>query len=368
MLLKKKISIFFITLLILFLENISYADECSIRPKIKVGIVENNFIDYSYYIYYALDKYSLEYDVEFELENIENNPNNFDIIFGDYKDLSKLSIKEILLPKHVSDFYEKNQIKININLLPLDLDTFIILSKEKHKYLNFEDFSNYFSPLKYSLGMSFKNKKNIINILKYNLEEEIIDPRNLSFESNMIAFSNIFKSLNKNLIESNFSEIYSSYENNENIFTLFNDGILFYKNVEYKSFQLFPKSKYIWDQKNGIFLNNDNNNVKPYSFYGLSAYVNNINNIGFACYMMNDEIRVKGFTDFNIQLSPFSNNDTYKLQNMITKEYKRILDNKYKFIQKEIDLGSNISNENIKNMIFSEFKFEDLYEFNNYLN
>lgn len=366
MLLKRRISFFFISLIILFLGNLLYAEECSIRPKIKVGIIENDFIDYSYYIYYALGKYSLEYNVEFQLEKIENNTDTFDIIFGEYKNLSKLTTKEILLPKYISDFYGKNQIQINNNLLPLDLDTFIILSKEKHNSFNFEDFSNYFSPIKYSLGMSFRNERNIINLLKYNLEGEIINPKNLSFESNIISFSNIFKSLNKNLIESNYSELYSSYENNENIFTLFNDGILLYKNIEYESFQLFPKNKYKWDSKNGLFLNN--NNIKPYSFYGLSAYINNFNNIGFACYMMNDEIRVKGFKDFNIQLSPLSNNDIYNLQNTISNEYEIILDNKNKFIQEGIDLENNITDKNIKNIIFGKYKYEDLYMFDNYLN
>ncbi len=366
MLLKKKFKIFlFVFFTIIYVKHLS-AEDCPIKSKIKVGILGNDFIDYRYYIYYVLDKYSLEYNVEYEFEDVKNNPDNFDIIFGEYNDLSNLSVRKISLPSKISDFLDKNQIQINNNLIPLDLDTFVLLSKKSDEVINFEDFSNFFSSVKYTLGMSFKNDNHLLNLLKYTLEEENINPENLSFESNMNLFSTVFKNSNKNLIESNYYEVFSSYENNENIFTLFNDGILLYKDIEFKTYQLFPKSKFKWDQSNGLFINYDN--FKPYSFYGLSAYVNNTNNIGLVCYILNSEIRIKGFTEFNIQLSPFSNEDIYTLENKITDEYQKILSEKNKYIHNDINFENNLDSGKIRNIIFNKLKFSELYEINNYLN
>ena len=58
---------------------------------------------------------------------------------------------------------------------------------------------------------------------------------------------------NKNILDTNFIEIYDSFENKENLFTLFNDGILLYKNLSNNHFRLFPQSEYIWDKNRGVY-------------------------------------------------------------------------------------------------------------------
>lgn len=361
----KSITNIIIFLLFLFHNKQLLAQECNNKPNISVGILENNFIDYSYYIYYALGKYSSENKIQYKIEKVENNPDKFDIIFGEYRDLVNLSMRNVSLPATISDFYNENEIRVTNNLLPLDLDTFIILSQDEVKKINLEDFSNYYSNSKYTFGMSFKINYNILNLIKYNLEEKRIDPLNHSFESNLKLFSSTFKNSNKGLIDSSYPEVYNSYKNKENIFTLFNDGILLYKNIKYKSFQLFPKSKFFWDNENGIFKRREI--LKPYSYYGLSAYINNMGNIGFVCYMLNKEIREKGFRDFNIQLSPLSIKDTYTIEKNISTDYLEILNKKNKFIQTETIIDRHMD-EKIRKIIFNKIKYKDLFDFNNYLN
>lgn len=361
----KRIRNLIISLLIIFYNKQITAQECNIKPVISVGILENNFIDYTYYIYYALGKYSLENNVEYKVEKVKNNPEKFDVIFGEYRDLVKLSLRNISLPNILTDFYNKNEIEVTNNLLPLDLDTFIILSLDESKKFNLEDFSNYYSNLQYTLGMSFKIDHNVLNLINYELEDKRIDLNSHTFESNLKSFTRVFKNSNRSLINSNYLEVYNSYKNKENIFTLFNDGILLYKNIEYNSFQLFPKSKYFWNDEKGIFKKRDI--LKPYSFYGLSAYINNTENIGFICYMIDKDIREKGFREFNIQLSPFSIKDTYSIEKKISSDYREILNKKNKYIQTQSHIDRQIE-EKIKKLIFNKIKYEDLFDFDNYLN
>ena len=53
------------------------------------------------------------------------------------------------------------------NIFPLDLDTFILLSQDDYEKLNFEEFSELYNPIKYTLGMSFKTEEDIINLILY---------------------------------------------------------------------------------------------------------------------------------------------------------------------------------------------------------
>ena len=69
---------------IFFYINISNSKECENNSKLKVGIIENEFIDYKYYLYYSLYNYSLIDSSEFELEVVDNNIDEFDIVFGEY--------------------------------------------------------------------------------------------------------------------------------------------------------------------------------------------------------------------------------------------------------------------------------------------
>ena len=252
------------------------------------------------------------------------------------------------------------------NIFPLDLDTFILLSQDDYEKLTFEKFSELYSPIKYTLGMSFKNKEDIINLILYHLEQPSINLSSLSFELTADLFSKTYENLNKNIINNNFLEVINSYENSENVYTLFNDGILLNKNVDYKSFQLFPKSKYIWNSEEGIF--EESLESKPISFYGFSAYLNNSQGSGLLCYLINEEVRLKAFKDFNIQLSPLSINEVRSIEDELSDSYKKILENKNKNV-----LQPNYSTENknydlFSGLIFGKYKYIDIIDYLDYLN
>ncbi len=237
-----------LTFLCLFIfQKNSIANECLIKKDLNIGLIKNNYIDYKYYLYYALGEYSLKNDIEFTISEVNQNANEFDIIFGEFRDLAKLSINQTQTPNKVLDFYNDNQVEVKENLFPLDLDTFILLSQDDHEKLTFEEFSELYDPNKYSLGMSFKIKEDIINLILYHLEQSSINLSSLSFELTADLFAKTYENLNKNITNNDFLEVYNSYDSSENVHTLFSDGILLNKNIDFKSFQLFPKSKYIWD-------------------------------------------------------------------------------------------------------------------------
>ena len=323
---------FLIFFLLFTISKDSISNECLTKKNLNIGIIEDNYIDYKYYLYYALGDYSTLNDVEFTINKVNHNVNEFDIIFGEYRDLEKLSSKQTEIPDKVLNFYKNNEIEIISNLLPLDLDTFILLSKDKVQKLTFEEFSELYSPIKYTLGMSFLTKEDIINLLIYHLEQPSIDINKVSFELLANLFIKSYKNINKNIINNNFSEVYSSFENSENVFTLFSDGILLNKNTNFESFQLFPKSKYIWSNEEGIF--QQNLETIPLSFFGFSAYLNNFKSSGFLCYLVDEKVRLKAFKDFNIQLGPLSINEVKSIEKELHKEYVNILLNKNKNIFK----------------------------------
>ena len=359
MIFNRLIRIFIFISFLLFSQNV-LPNECITKNKIKIGYIENDYIDYKYYIYYLLSNYSLSKNLEYEFEAANNNLDEFDIIFGEYSDLSKLSLRDIELPSKIKEFYNKNEIEISNNILPLDLDTFIILGDKKYNELYLEEFSNIFSPYKYTLGLSFLRDENIINLIIYNSELDNININNFIIESNISYLKKIFKNMNNNVIRSGYSEVFESYENFENIFTLFSDGILLYKNNNNALFKLFPKSKYIWDEEKGVFINN--NYKKPTSFFGFSAYVNNINNIGLICYMIEPDIRMKAFRDFNIQVSPLSIDEVKNIIHEIPDDYKEILKNKNKYIKKpNYEINYDQYND-IKDVIFNKTNYIDIID------
>ena len=98
--------------------------------------MKNDFIDYRYYLYYELDNYAQENSIDFELNIVDKNINDFDIIFGDYNQLKNFSTAEISLPDQIKKFYEVNGLDIKNNILPLDLDTLIILSNQSYSLKN----------------------------------------------------------------------------------------------------------------------------------------------------------------------------------------------------------------------------------------
>ena len=359
----KVLLIFF--LLFIFHKN-SIANECLIKKHLNIGLIENNYIDYKYYLYYVLGEYSLINDIKFTINEVNQNANEFDIIFGEFRDLAKLSLNQTQIPDRVLNFYNDNDVEVMGNLLPLDLDTFIILSQEDHKKLAFEEFSELYSPIKYTLGMSFKSEEDIINLITYHLEQPSINSNSLSFELTADLFSKTYENLNKNIINNNFLEVFNSYENSENVYTLFSDGILLNKNIDFRSFQLFPKSKYIWDIEEGVF--KESLEIKPLSFYGFSAYLNNSQGSGLLCYLIDEEVRLKAFKDFNIQLSPLSINEVRSIEDDLPESYKKILEDKNKNVLKPNYSSENKNYDLFSGLIFGRYKYDDIINNQDYLN
>lgn len=363
MFLKLKYVLIFV---LVFVTKEILSDECSIKDEIKIGLIENNYIDYSYYLYYTLGKFSKKNLINFEINQVNNNADEFDIIFGEYRDLKKLSTNKIKIPKSVSDFYYNNEIKISDNIFPLDLDTFILLSHDKKTQLNLESLVDVYSPIKYTLGLSFLSNEDIINLLIYQIEKNKINLNSLTFELSVNLLNKIYKNINKNILYSNYLDIYNSYENHENIYTLFSDGVLLYKNLDYQSFQLFPKSNYIWDEEKGYFRQNINQN--PISFYGFSAYVSSTDNSGFLCYLIEEDVRSKTFENFNVQISPLSLYELVNINQDISDEYKTILENKNKFIFNPNYKLEYDNLEIVKDVFFNQNRNYDIFDSTNYLN
>ena len=358
--------VFLIFFLLLVFQKNSIANECLIKKELNIGFIENNYIDYKYYLYYALGEYSLINDVEFTISEVNQNANEFDIIFGEFKDLAKLSLNQTQVPNKVLNFYNDNEVEVMGNIFPLDLDTFILLSKDNYEKLNFEEFSELYNPIKYTLGMSFKTEEDIINLILYHLEQPSINVNSLSFELTADLFSKTYQNLNKNIVNNNFLEVFNSYENSENVYTLFSDGILLNKNIEFRSFQLFPKSKYIWDSDEGVFKKSIDS--KPLSFYGFSAYLNNSQVSGLLCYLIDEEVRLKAFRDFNIQLSPLSINEVRSIEDDLPDNYKKILENKNKNVLKPNYSSNNKNYDLFSGLIFGKYKYDDIIDNQDYLN
>ena len=76
-----------------------------------------------------MGNYALTENIEFEFEYVDNNTEKFDLIFGEYSKLNKLSLTNITLPETLKNFYDSNEILISNNLLPLDLDTYILTTQ-----------------------------------------------------------------------------------------------------------------------------------------------------------------------------------------------------------------------------------------------
>ena len=358
--------VFLIIFLLLIFQKNSIANECLIKKELNIGFIENNYIDYKYYLYYALGDYSLINDVEFTISEVNQNANEFDIIFGEFRDLAKLSLNQTQVPNKVLNFYNDNEVEVMGNIFPLDLDTFILLSQDNYEKLNFEEFSELYNPIKYTLGMSFKTEEDIINLILYHLEQPSINVNSLSFELTADLFSKTYQNLNKNIVNNNFLEVFNSYENSENVYTLFSDGILLNKNIDFRSFQLFPKSKYIWDSDEGVF--KESIESKPLSFYGFSAYLNNSQGSGFLCYLIDEEVRLKAFRDFNIQLSPLSINEVRSIEDDLPDNYKKILENKNKNVLKPNYSLENKNYDLFSGLIFGKYKYDDIIDNQDYLN
>lgn len=357
---------FFYLVLLIFLSPINiFAKNCASSSLLKIGLIENDYIDYKRYLYHALGHYGANSKTEFEISIVNNNIDEFDIIFGEYIDLQNFTLYEIDYPDEILEFYQKNNILIKNNLLPLDLDTFIIMSKDKIDVMDLYELEILHNPSKYTLGLSLKDEINVIKLLNFINQNNQLDINNLSTEISFNFFEKINQNLNNNTLDSNILEIMSSYENSENIFTLFSDGTLLYKDLEYGSFQLFPHRNKIWDNERGYFKKNFDMN--PISFYGLSAYINNSTEIGFICYILDKNVRINSFKNFNIELSPFSLNEVEPIKNEIPEQYIEILKIKNNFIADTNSYSNLKYYDYVKEIILNKKKYRNFIAVDNYL-
>ena len=353
----------FFLLLYIFTKPILASEECSNEKNLKIGLINNDYIDYQYYLYYELGNYVQQNDIDFELAFVDQNIDEFDIVFGEFNQFKNLSIKKISLPNQIKIFYEDNGLDIEQNILPLDLDTLIVLSHQTNSIKNLEDLSNIISPIKYTFGMSFNNNKNLFRLISFSSHQQIINLESHTVESTISSLNKIYSNANKNILDANFLEIYNSYESRENLFTLFSDGILLYKNLQDSYFGLFPQNKFIWNENLGIF---NNINPVPYSYYGFSAFINNPNQIGLLCHLTKKEVRENTFRNFNLQIGPLSMSELKYYKNLPA-GYEQIVKLKNTNI---IDIDSNLLSDIdlIRDIIYGNYSYEDLVDSNNFLN
>ena len=361
----KNFQIYFLFILFFIIKTLS-GNECESNSPLKIGLIENDYINYEYYLYYELGNFAVDKNLEFEIQKVENNVNEFDIIFGEYYDLIKLSQNKVNYPTSIKNYYSENNIELSNNIFPLDLDTFILISKNIEKKINnLEDLSKYYDPIRYTLGINFKLQNEVSKIISYNTGYTDFNLEIIENETLLNLFGKAYKNLNKNILSSDFLETYNSYENGENVYTLFNDGILLNKNFKYQTYQLFPQSKYKWNRDEGIFL--EKSETVPYSYYGFSAYLNNTNEFGFLCHLIKDDVRNNSFKNFNIALSPLSANEVKGYEGL-PEGYIEILNSKNQNI-----LNINYKNfsqkyELLKSIIFGNHSYQKSIETNDYLN
>ena len=351
-------------ILFLFQKPIFASEECTYEKNLKIGLINNDYIDYQYYLYYELGNYVQKNNIDFELSFVDQNIDEFDIIFGEFNQLKKLYVKEISLPNKINKFYGDNGLTIKHNVLPLDLDTLIVLSNQKSSIENLEELSNIFSSIKYTFGMNFNDNEYLSKLISFASHQQIIDLESHTTESTLSSLNKLYRNTNKNILDANFIEIYNSHEIKENLFTLFSDGILLYKNLEESYFNVFPQNKFKWNEDLGVF--DSISNPVPYSYYGFSAYVNNTNQIGLLCHLTKKEVRKNTFRNFNLQISPLSISELKNLKNLPA-GYEEIVKLKNKNI---IDIHNNLfSDINLmRDIIVGNYSYEELVDSNNYLN
>ena len=354
----------FFLLLYIFTKPILASEECSNEKNLKIGLINNDYIDYQYYLYYELGNYVQQNDIDFELAFVDQNIDEFDIVFGEFNQLKNLSIKEISLPNQIKNFYEDNGLDIKNNILPLDLDTLVVLSNQASSLKNLEELSNIFSPIKYTFGMNFNNNEHLSKLILFSSHQQITDLNSHNMESTLSSLNKLYNNANKNILDADFLELYNSFESKENLFTLFSDGILLYKNLPNSYFDIFPQNEFKWNKDLGVF---DNfNNPIPYSFYGFSAFINNTNQIGLLCHLTIKEVRENTFRNFNVQISPLSISEIINFENL-PDVYKKIVNLKNKNI---INNENNTFNQVdlIRDIIFGKLSYGDLIKSINHLN
>ena len=128
----KPFQIYFLFIFLFIIKTLS-GNECESNSPLKIGLMGNDYINYEYYLYYELGNFAFDKNIEFEIQKVDNNVNEFDIIFGEYYDLIKLSQDKVNYPKRIKNFYSGNNIELSNNIFPLDLDTLVLISKNIEK-------------------------------------------------------------------------------------------------------------------------------------------------------------------------------------------------------------------------------------------
>ena len=359
--------IHFLFFFLIFFSKISFikSNECVSTKNLNIGFLKNEYIDYEPYLYYELGNFASNSGTSYNLELLENNNDNFDIIFGEYYDLKKFQNRNLALNDEILNFYKKNNIETFGNILPLDLDTFVILSKDNQERLSFDDLSNFFSPIQYSLGINLIPKEQFIKLITYNLKGALIQSNDINLEYILSLYANTYENINKNIIESSFLELVESYDSYENTFTVFSDGVLLNKNMNYEYFQLFPHNKYSWSNEEGYF--KQSTTESAISFFGFSAYINNEDALAFICHLIDKHTRTNTFRNFNLQISPLSEIEIEDVLINIPQGYKDILIDKNKNIF-EIDKYGLENYEKFLEIISNKTGITEFINTNNYLN
>ncbi len=360
-----KTKFIFISFIIILISKAGFTSNCQVERNLKVGMIPNNFIDYQHYLYYTLGNYALINGIDFELSFVNFDIDEYDIIFGEYKDLNKLNKRPIDIPISLNKFYEDNQIIITDNIYPLDLDTLILLSHTNEKIFNLEELTQQYDSTKYTTAIPILNDEILLKLLSNGLKKEniMIDEINSEYLLNLLKRLQV--NSNKYIYNANYQEIYNSFEDNENIFTLFSDGILLYKNANYKTFALFPETNFLWNEELGIF---SNNSSTPASFFGFSAYVLNKDKIGFLCYLTEENVRLNTFKNFNLGISPLSIYELKNIKEKLSIDHIELLKNKNLNIFDPFEKKNYSNIENFEKIILGNIKYNDFIFKENYLN
>ena len=69
-----KVFLIFSILFFLFSKN-SFSNECLNKKELNIGLIDNDFIDYKYYLYYALGEYSSINNIQFTISEVDHNAN-----------------------------------------------------------------------------------------------------------------------------------------------------------------------------------------------------------------------------------------------------------------------------------------------------
>jgi len=334
MLIRNIILITFVTANLLLAEE----KKCPpIKDNISVHLISDGFYNYKGFLHYSLGKFSTDNKKKYNL-NVANELDligiGSDIIFGEYNELKKIisNEKKLITPDYIKEFYTKNKIKNseeNNNLYPLDLDTFVLISKNQMKNIKYEeDIFDFINPNKYTLSQSFYSENETIKFFNYLLMYNEMNFENPFLESILFNQKKKYSAVNKNTFLGDYEEIIASFHNNENLYTLLPDGYAYKEGLDFIN---YPNSRLVWNKNSGKFEVNEIKNTT--SFFGFSALVNKKNGYNFLCYLIKKEIRNDLLMSFDLGVSPLSINDTINPE-AISIKYLKLLELKNLNIKK----------------------------------